>query len=211
LAAGTHSITAVYSGDSNYVTLTGFALNEVVENFTVAPSTGGSTSATVSQGGQAVYSLVFSPPSGDTFPAAINLAVTGLPVGATATFSPTSIPAGAGPTTVTLTVALPATAAMQRQRSPLGPSQSPIVLGLIFIPLAVVRRRRLQHLGKAAWVLLFLLGGAVGIAGVSGCGGSSGPSQTTSQSGTAPQTYTLTVAATSGSLSNTTTLTLTVE
>lgn len=206
LAAGAHSVTAVYSGDSNYVALTSSGLSEVVENIAVAPPTGGSTSATVSPGGQAVYSLVFSPPSGATFPAAINLAVTGLPAGATATFSPSSIPAGAGPTTVTLTVTVPTTAAMQFQRSPHGMSPSPFVLGFIFIPFAVIRRRRLLRLGRAAWMLVPLLSGAVLIAGVGGCGGSSGtPTQPP------PQSYTLTLTATSGSLQNATTLTLTVE
>lgn len=206
LPAGTHSVTAVYSGDSNYVALTSPGLSEVVENFTVAPPTGGSTSATASPGGQAVYSLVFSPPSGATFPAPINLAVTGLPAGATATFSPSSIPAGAGPTTVTLTVTVPTNAAMQFQRSPHGMSRSPFVLGFILIPFAVIRRRRLQRLGRAAWVLVPLLSGAVLIAGVGGCGGNSGTSTPPP-----PQSYTLTLTATSGSLSNTTTLTLTVE
>jgi hypothetical protein len=53
MAAGTHPITAVYSGDSNYVALTSPPLNEVIENFMVAPPSGGSTSATVAASGRA--------------------------------------------------------------------------------------------------------------------------------------------------------------
>jgi sugar lactone lactonase YvrE len=201
LTAATHTITAVYSGDGNYVTLTSAALNEVVENFTVALPSGGSTSATISPGGQAVYTLVLSPPNGATFPAAINLTVTGLPAGATATFSPASIPAGAGATTVTLTVTVPATAAVQLPPNPFRSSSSRLALGLILLPIALLRRRNLRNLSRLASILLLLLGGAV-LAGVSGCGGSSGPP---------PQTYNLTVTATSGALSNSTALTLTVE
>lgn len=78
LTAGTHSISAACSGDTNYAKVTSATLAEVIDNFTIAPPSGGSTSAAAQPGGQAVYTLAFTPPSGQTFPAAINLAVTGI-------------------------------------------------------------------------------------------------------------------------------------
>jgi hypothetical protein len=40
LAAGRHSITAAYSGDSNFTTLTTGAVTETIENFTIGVSSG---------------------------------------------------------------------------------------------------------------------------------------------------------------------------
>jgi hypothetical protein len=108
---------------------------------------------------------------------------------------------------VTLTVNVPATAAMQVPREPFGPVPMPAALGLVILPLALTRRKSLKGLGKTTWLILFAVIGAVSIAGLSGCGGGGGGSHPTPQ----PQTYTLTVTATSGSLSNSTSLTLTVE
>jgi hypothetical protein len=84
----------------------------------------------------------------------------------------------------------------------------PMALGLIVLPLAIIRRKRLTGLGKTAWLILLATIGTLAIAGLIGCGGGGG-----SQSTPPPQsqTYTLTVTATSGSLSNSTSLTLTVN
>jgi len=203
LAAGAHSITAVYSGDSNFLAVTSSVLTETIENFTLAPPTGGTT-ATAQPGGQASYTLNVAPPSGTTFPGPITFSVTGLPTGATATFSPATIPAGAGATNVTLTVKVPnATASVPEVGKPFSGGMLPVALGLILLPFAGRMRRGSRRLRGTLW--LMLLGGVVVMAGLTSCGGSSGGS--TSQ----PQSYTLTVTATSGSLSNTTTLTLTVE
>jgi hypothetical protein len=207
LTASTHTITALYSGDPNYVSVTSAALNEVIENFTIAPPPGDSTSTTASTGGQAVYTLVFSPPSGETFPAAVNLSVTGLPAGATATFSPANIPAGAGATTVTLTVSIPSTSAMALPPSRRSPNGRAYALALLFLPCAFIRRKHLWRRGSIVWVLLVSLGGAALLTGPGGCGGGGG----SRSSGQQPETYTLTVTATCGTLSNTADLSLTVE
>lgn len=204
LSASTHPITALYSGDGNYVAAASATLNEVIEDFTL--TVGGSTSATTSPGGQAVYTLILSPPSGATFPAAINLAVAGLPAGGTATLSPVSIPAGAGATTVTLTISVPNALAMAiPPRS--GSRSVPIyALALLFLPCALIHRKHLWRRGKIVWMLVVSLGGAALLTGLGGCGGGGGGHQSPQ-----PQTYVLTVSATSGTLSNTTTLSLTVQ
>jgi hypothetical protein len=199
LAAGSHSITAVYSGDQNFLSVTSAALAQVVESYSIGTASGGSSSATASPGGQASYALVVTPPSAG---AGLKLAVSGLPAGATGTFSPSSVPAGAPATNVTLTVNLASTAAMTPAESPFKPGASQILLGLILLPFmgklrkASQRRLLLIVLGIAGLAL------AVGVSACGGGGGSTGPGQ---------QSYTLTVTATSGSLVQSTTLTLTVE
>jgi sugar lactone lactonase YvrE len=206
LAAGAHSITAVYSGDSNFVAVTSSALAETIENFTLAPPTGGTT-ATAQPGGQATFTLGVAPPSGTTFAAPITFSVTGLPTGATAVFSPATIPAGAGATNVTLTVTVPSTTAAVPVGKPFGGGMLPVALGLILLPFAGRLRRGSRRVRGMMWLLL--LGGAVALAGLTSCGGSSGSGGGGSKA--QPQNYTLTITATSGSLSNTTTVTLTVE
>ncbi len=203
LTSGTHSIVAAYAGDSKFAAVTSSAVGQVVEDFTVATPSGGSTSATASPGGQAVYSLAIDPPSGDTFADPVTFTVTGLPTGATAIFSPSAIPAGAGATNVTLTVTLPASGAVTPIAEPVGGGTLSIALGLVLLPLAGLRKMR-RRLNRAGWVLVLAVTGAVLIAAISGCGGSS-------SSSTRAQSYTLTVTASSASLSHQSTLTLTVE
>ena len=205
LTAGSHFITAVYSGDSNFTSTTSSALTEVVQNFTIAPPTGSSLTATAQPGGQATYKLDFAPPSGQTFPAAINLAITGMPAGATATFSPASIPAGAGATTVTLTINLPASAEMYSPPRPFNDGPLPVYLGFVLIPFAAFRRKHLVK--RTTWLLMFAAIAGASMIGLSSCGGKGA----SSPSNTSPRVYTMTVTASSGSLSNSSTLTLTLQ
>jgi hypothetical protein len=202
LLAGTHSITAVYSGDTNFLTETSSALSQVIENFTIG-TPGGTSSVTANPGGQAVYTFTVTPPAGTTFAGPISFSVTGLPTGATAAFAPTTVPAGAGVTTVTMTVTLPATAALRPAEKPFGGGTLPVALGLILLPFAGKLRRAAR-----AWkgtVCLLVIGVAMA-AGLTSCGGSGGGG-----SSSTPQNYMLTVTATAGSLSNSFTVGLEVE
>lgn len=201
LSAGAHSITAVYSGDANFATLTSSALNQVVGSFTIGPPSGGSTTATVSPGGQANYGLSVTPPK---VGAAVTFAVTGLPTGAKATFSPATIPAGAGPTNVTLTVTVPSASAAMRLDNPFHRGTLPMVLGVILLPFAGRLRKTSR---RALWLAIIGMAG-VTMLGLSACGGGGSAGGTPTPT---PQSYTLTVTATSGPLTQSTTLTLTVE
>jgi hypothetical protein len=66
LPTGADPITAVYSGDANFVTVSSSALTETVENFSLAASAGGTQ--TVSPGGMATYTFNVAPTGGATFP-----------------------------------------------------------------------------------------------------------------------------------------------
>ncbi len=219
LAAGTHSITASYAGDTNFAPVTSSALTQTIEDFTFAPPSGGSTSATILKGGTATYTLAVTPPSGGTSASAITFAVTGVPTGATATFSPASVAAGSGPTNVTLTVSVPASAAvraavraafgaqgaMAGNARPSVAGRIPMALGVLVLPLLGLRRGR-RALGSKALLLILALAGAGSLVAINGCGGG-GTKTTTPQ----PQTYNLVVTATAGSLTHKTTLTLIVQ
>jgi hypothetical protein len=205
LAAGSHSITAIYSGDSNFLAVTSSITTETIENFTIGVPTGGATTATASPGGQATYSFAVNPPSGATFAGPITFTVTGLPAGATATFSPNPVPAGAGNTTVTMTVTVPSTAEAEPLNSPFSGGALPAALGLILLPFAGRVRRMSRRSKGTVCLMVLVIGGAVF---ASGCGGGSGGGGSSTPQ---PQSYTLTVTGTSGSLSNNFTVTLTVE
>jgi hypothetical protein len=207
LSASSHAITAVYSGDINFLTATSNSLTEVVNDFTVTAS-GASAIATV--GSTAAYTINVSPATGaSTFPAAVTLSVSGLPAGATYTFTPSSLAAGASATNVTLTIQLPQTigAAHPPPGSPgkLAPRLAPFALALLLLPFAGRMRKSGRRFRRLLSVLLLSIAGMAALAGFSGC--SSG----TGFYGQQQTSYTLTVTATSGALSHSTTVVLTVE
>jgi uncharacterized membrane protein len=209
LAVGSHAITAAYSGDSNYAAATSVsALNENIGIFTISSTGSGGGTVQASPGGQAVFTFTVSPPSGQTFPQAVQLGVSGLPAGATGVFSPNPIAAGSGATTVTLTVSVPTTARVDPLNSPFGKGYVPIALGLVLLPFSRRLRRAGRRFRRSGYGLVILIAGVALTAltiGLSGCGGSGG------SGGKDQHNYPLTLTATSGTYSQTTTLTLVVK
>ena len=165
LSAGSHSISAVYSGDSKFTPVTSAAFTQDVVTFTIAPASGSSSTATASPGGQAKFTLAVTPPAGS----ALTFSISGLPAGATATFSPSTLAAGTGATSVTLTVSLPASAAVQGSERLFGRGIAPLSLGLMLLPLAGGIRKRWR--GRLSLLLFAVASLTIGI-GVTGCAGS---------------------------------------
>jgi hypothetical protein len=233
LTVGPHVITAVYSGDANFVTITSTVLTQAVDDFSLSIPSGDVTSLTLLPGHSGVYTLSMSPVGTTAFPASVTLSLSGLPVGATYTFSPATLAAGSGTTTVTLTVNIPeiigavgpirirgndlrgdrdgsvqAASASHAlgtdQRS--GSGMAPFTLAFLLLPFANRIRRAGRKLGRALSILLLVAAAVAATAGLSGCGGTG--------SGffvQPPQTYTLTVTGTAGTLVRSTSLTLTIE
>jgi sugar lactone lactonase YvrE len=205
LASGAHTITAQYVGSGNFAALTSSAVSETVQDFSLNVAASGTTFATVTPGGTATYDLVIGPKTGTTFPATITLSVIGFPSGATATLTPTSLASGAGSTNVTLTVQVPSQTAWLRHNSFLASELSPLMLGMLFLPFAGHIRRSGGKRNLFALMLLLALVGAT-LVGLSGCG-----SKPSGFLGNSQTSYTLTVTGTSGALTHSTTLNLTVQ
>jgi hypothetical protein len=133
-----------------------------------------------------------------TYAGPVSFIVTGLPTGATATFTPSTVAVNAGATTVMMT-AQTAAAMAQSRRSPIGRD---IILALLLLPFGMKRSLRRRRNGRMLLLLLLLAGTA---AVMSGCGSSNGFQLQS------PQTYTLTVTATGGTLEHSQTVTLIVQ
>jgi Bacterial Ig-like domain (group 3)/NHL repeat len=211
LTATTHSITAVYSGSSNSVSSTSSALAEVVQDYTLSIGGGGGAgssggaSQTVAPGGTATYTLALGPSNGATFPAPVTLTLSGLPPGATGSITPNVLPAGSSLTNVTLSIQLPqVTASLDKKQAP-NRHIPPVIWGLLLLPFAGGTRRAAKRLGRVISVLMLMIAGLTAIAALNGCGSSNG------FFGQQQKTYIVTVIATSGTLSRSVNLTLTVE
>jgi subtilase family serine protease len=165
-----------------------------------------SASGTLLAGGTAGIILTISPVNGAVaFPNAIALSASGLPVGATANFSPDSIPAGSGTTTVTLTIQLPQVASSAKPAGGIVGRLEPLSIALLLLPFAGRLRRKVKRHLRLASVLLYSISVWAAMAALNGCESLSG------FTGQSPQTYTVIVTGTSGTLSHSTTVTLTGE
>jgi hypothetical protein len=205
LAAGTHSMTAVYAGDSNYLSVTSSALSQVVSDLNLEIASGGSNRASVAAGGTATYHLTIAPSSGSVLPAAVNLSASGGPAGSTITITPHSIAAGSAATRVTVSVQVPvaAAAAGVRKIQAWAFGFAFPLIGMLLLPFGTEgkRRSRTTMLFMILLAVVLLSGGAI-----LGCGGN-----TTAPPERQAIDYNITVTAVSGQVSHATTLTLTVQ
>jgi CSLREA domain-containing protein len=207
LSSGTmHVLTASYSGDTNFVasstSATGVTVAVGALQFTFAGA--GANALTVAPGNMAAYTFSISPNSAN-YADLVTFSVLGLPPGATASFTPSTIPVSGGAQTVTMTIqTAAATAHNQMPSSPLGGGNIPAMLSLLLLPLVVNNKLR-RRLSTRPLMLVLLMVGLAGLAAITGCGSGTGFSLEE------PQTYTMTVTATSGSLQQTNTVRLTVQ
>lgn len=204
LAVGSHTLTATYSGDTNFLPANAL-LTQLVADFSIA--VGPTTSATIKPGTSATYSFIFNPVApATTFPWLITISASGGPAGATYAFSPATITNGAGSTQVTMKVSAPSTLGSLHNgpRRPNAPRSVPVALAALLIPL-MVRRNKAGRLTRGIELVLLILIGIAASAGLSGCSG--GASTLTNQ----PQSYTVTLTGTSGALTHSTLVTLTVN
>ena len=175
------------------ITLNGTGVN--LPDFVVASSI---PSLAVPPGGSAQFSITVSAQNGAIIPA-VTLSATGLPPGATASFTQSSITPGSTSATTTLAIHTQQTLAGNRDSTPAGtiaalPSLA--LLGWFFVP-RMQRRRWIT-------VALLLFASLGGVSALTGCAGGFNlipPAKT----------YTVTVTATIGAVQQATTVQLTVE
>jgi hypothetical protein len=159
------------------------------------------TAMTVVPGSSVAYGFTITPTgTGTTEP--VSFTVTGLPVGASATFTPSSIATLSGPETVTMNVQTSLTTADRRAPSGRSGTWPPITLFALLLPL-LMRRRLRTHIGSRCLIAFLLMLGAA--AALTGCGSSNGflPLQN--------RTYSLSVTATSGAVQHSVPVTLNIQ
>jgi hypothetical protein len=135
------------------------------------------------------------------------MTLSGLPAGATYSFSPASLAVGQGTTPVALTINIPQTVASANRGTGgrLVSKLAPFSLALVLLPFAGRLRRSGKRLGRLISVLLLLAVGIAAVSGISACGTGNG------FFAQQEKTYTVTITGTSGALSHSSTITLTVE
>jgi sugar lactone lactonase YvrE len=206
LPLGVNAIAAVYSGDTNFTASTATAISETVlsSDFTFALATGGNGTQTVAPGVAASFPFTVSPTLA-TFPQAVTFTVSGLPTGASYTLSPTSIAAGTGSTSMLLTVT-PPNLTGKLSSTPGGNHSLPaIALGMLLLPFGVKRFRTLsRQMSRRGLLLVWMAFGLAAAGALTGCGAGGFFNQP-------QQSYNIVVTATSGSISHSASVTLTVQ
>lgn len=191
--------TITYSNATATVTLAVYDLGLSVS--------GDAATQTVLLGANATFPFTAAPEGAATFANPVTFSVIGLPAGATAVFTPATIPAGSASTPVSLVVQTSGTLSGAVMRNPFAGHplrNGPVAFTLLLLPMlglqALRKRLRLATSTCAAVLLATLVVGAVAVLG--GCTG------TTSARGT---TYPLVVTATSGTLHTSFNMTLIVN
>jgi hypothetical protein len=202
LACGaTNSITAVFTptagGPYNPSTAGPVAVPVASPDFTISATP---ANQVVNPGDSAIYTVSLS---GVTVPFTSPVALTATCncQGVTISFANATVTPGQGPTTTTMTAATSPTFAMSKPSH--GANQ--IFYGLLLLPLLGLGkvRRKLRTLPKGISYCLAALVLLGGLGAVTGCGGG--------YYGPQPKTCTITITGTSGTLTHSTTVTLTVR
>ncbi len=218
LVAGADTLTASYSGDSNYLPNSGSAsVTVIIPSFTISgtavsltpgATTGNASTITVTPvggftGSVMLTAVVASSPSGSVDAPTFSFGAT----------SPVSIAnANAGSATLTISTTAASTNCVsvnfRKKTIPWYPGGSAVLACVLLVGFRTKRRRLRSMLG------LILLGVAftVGVLACGGGGGGGGGGCTEkTDPGTTPGTYTVTVTGTSGTTSATTAVNLTVQ
>jgi hypothetical protein len=215
LAAGTQSITAVYSGDSNFNTSTSPATSVVITsnspNFSI--SAAALSPGTISPGASATSTVTITMLYGID-PSSVSLTCAVTPAAspaATCSLSPISLANNAGTATLSVTTSGPR-AAMELPPSSRH-SSFLLALGLmipaIFLGAARVHRPAISKVLSFCLIMLLLCGCWFGTA--CGTAGSSSQPSSGTTSGTPAGTYNVTVTGNAGNIAHSASLSLTVQ
>jgi len=195
-------------GTSNEQTFT-------VDSFTIGGPAG---AVTVSAGQPAQFAITLTP-SANGFSNPLTFSATGLPAATTVSFSPNPATPGSAATMVTMTVTTTARSSASPRELPIWPASKPAMLAILdgLLALAAIvflRWRRTSHGWARALplaALLVCLALTVGCASGGGGGSSNNSGGGSSSAGTPAGTSQINVTATSGTLVQTTQVTLTVN
>ena len=209
---GTHSISASYSGDPSFTTSTtaqpiSFT---ITPGFYIAMPSNQPTVQISAPGSSGSISLAVASSTG--FKGSITLACSGLPTGAACQFAPASITATGTPATTTSTITVTTTGTTVAMLHP--PTRSPLPRWLALSGFAIfsIVVLNIPYRRRSSLLLLTILAALIISLGCGGGGGNSGSTQTTPpKPATVAGTYTITVNATSGTVTTSTSFTLFVQ
>ena len=199
LTIGTHNLTLTYSGDAYWLAAGSSIVTVTIADFTLAAAT---QSVSVAKGGVIGIPVSFS---NSGLSGNLSLSCSGLPAETSYSFSPAS-PTVATGAYLTITTTAPHTASLRNGQRPRPGSwrvSTVLMLGSVLLLAGARVKHRYWH------VVLSLLLATLLIAGL-GCGGGGGGGRGTTDQGTPAGTYTITVTATSGTLTHNTQFGLTV-
>ena len=209
LAAGSHSITASYSGDTYNAASTSAAVTVTVAaagagTYTMAVS---SSTLNLTAGQASTLTITLTPAGG--FNAPINLGCSGLPQGVTCTFSPASVTPSGAPVTSTVSILAPSQTSFVPNHAPPGAPDGRLAFGWVmpwgFISLLGLgkarRRSRIFEWSFRVAFAVFLIAGSFW---VSGCGGGGSSSSGGGGGNSTPTntSFTLTIIATAPGTQN---------
>jgi len=200
-STGTAIITAVYSGNATFATSTSASLNLTVANAAIYTVTAPQTPYNVTAGNSLEVNVTVAPVGG-SYDNLVVMSASGLPRGASATFTPPSVtPGSAGAPTVMTIHTATLTAGIPAERNP----QTPFpFLAMASCAVALVSYRKRLGTVLAAILLVGCLAGGALI--LSGCnGGFAGKPVPKSH------TYLVTITGTSGNLHPSATITVVVH
>jgi hypothetical protein len=198
IGPGHHIIIATYSGDPSYLASTSNTVPEQIDDLLI--NRVGNNDTNILPGTTVVYTIQLTPAVATTFLYTVSFSASGLPAGATATFSPVTLTAGGKMANVTMSVVTANAALSTPPPSPF--DRLPLALGLL-LPLFGVRsvRRRLRKIPPFLGVALLAALSLTAVAGLSGCSGAGLFAER-------KVPYTITVTATEGTLQRSTTVPL---
>ena len=192
-------MTAQYSGDTNYLASNASAVALTVSPDFQIPATLGTVSI-ASPGQSGTISMAITGGAGYNGTIAFSAAsCTGLPFGATCSFTPASV-TGSGSTTIMVSTTAPHTSQLHPIAFPWQANGGMMLAGLLLFG-GTLRKRR--------WARLAGLLGLAALLSLVGCGGGGGSHTTTP--GTPTGAYPIMVTATAASITHTSTFTLNVQ
>jgi hypothetical protein len=207
LSIGSHSITAVYGGDTNFAGSTSTAMMQTVNppSFTVSftPST-----VTINPGQTGTTTITVMPQYG--FNQQVSFACSGLPAASTCSFSPSTVTPNGSAATSTLSIATNVAMTPLDAPSPFGPRRSmekEALLAFVLLGLGGIFRARRRWRSFFCGLVVFAGMGLI----ISGCGGKSSSSSGGGNPTTPAGTSTITVTVSAGSLNQSATFTLVVQ
>lgn len=217
LAAGSHSITAHYLGDANFLSSVSPAVVQQISSQLGISITASPSSATIKAGSSATFSFTITPDA--AFNQTVTFSCSGLPALSSCSFVPPSVTPNGSPATsiLTITTTAPSSSSAAPVQTPSGPGTSLPVLASLFgtslVAGLVFRLRRKSSISSQRAEMWLSIAVLCVIVALTSCGGGSGtpPPPPPPQGGTPPGTSQISVTVSAGSNSKSAMVTLVVQ